>query len=267
MSEGCFGVRSPRAAVVIGLSALLIGLAYLATPAIAGTQGQQVYIYAPFERSVQICGPNQNYQYTHQSVCAAADVRSSPLLYFPKWWWNGTVSIRNYSSYGEQPGSYLGTNNCQVPTVQNADWFGCVGLFSPQYVRLRVTVSGRHVVRKVRYPYYQRFPNLGSKIFFVLSPFWVYDPFFRRYVDRTYTFGYWDGHYVYKITDSVGIDINTGELVIAQTTNHWIVAGSAVTAGRACLQGLPGVPIPEKAAITAWCGVGGAALSFLTPSP
>jgi len=65
------------------------------------------------------------------------------------------------------------------------------------------------------YPY-----SFAGHTFIIVNNYWAYDPTFDIWVPRDYTFGYWDGHTVYKLNDSAGIDINTGELVVAQSTDR-----------------------------------------------
>jgi hypothetical protein len=115
------------------------------------------------------------------------------------------------------------------------------------------------------YPTYQRFDNLGGKVYRLLSDTLAYDPLLGKYVDRNYTFGYWDGHYVYKITNDLGIDINTGQVVVAQTTQHLIILGGAVAGAKACNP--PGMDWTgaawARAVITSWCGAAGAITTFV----
>ena len=101
------------------------------------------------------------------------------------------------------------------------------------------------------YPY--DFTFAGHQ-FVILSNKWAYDPTLDVYVPRDYTFGYWDGHTVYKLNDSVGVDINSGELVTAQTTDHWACLGGAVVGGAGgAAPGALGGPVSAAA----W-GAGGA---------
>lgn len=93
------------------------------------------------------------------------------------------------------------------------------------------------------YPYSY---NFGGHDFIILSDSWAYDPNYGL-VPRNYEFGYWDGHYVYKVNNSYGVDINTHETIWAHTTDHW---GVAVAAGHAAFGSEC-----TGAAGTAWAGM------------
>jgi hypothetical protein len=122
------------------------------------------------------------------------------------------------------------------------------------------------------YPY-----SFAGHTFIIINNYWAYDPTFNIWVPRDYTFGYWDGHTVYKLDDSHGIDISTGELVTAQTTDHSVLrhcvelgagaAGGGAAAGAAAglatggaLSG-PGAAVGGAAGFLGGCG--GSALADL----
>jgi hypothetical protein len=67
-------------------------------------------------------------------------------------------------------------------------------------------------------------------------------------------FGYWDGHYVYKITDSEGIDINTLQIVVAQSVDHWGVLTAAGEGAETCHVATAGIESIFTAPLVAWCG-------------
>lgn len=223
---------------------LLFLLLLLAAPSAvsAGTNGQQIELYAPAEQSAQICGTNQY----NQQVCHRGNI-TYPWSLIKNWWWKGTVTIASYSGANEQ--GYLGTTTCLVPTAQASNQTSCLA------------------IRPAGYPYKHTFSNLGGKVYDIVSSTWAYDYLFKRYIPRSYQFGYWEGHYVYKMNDHVGIDINTGQAVVAQTTNHWIILGGAVSGAKACNpSGVSwvGVAASARAAVTAWCAAGGAAITFFS---
>lgn len=219
----------------------------------APTGGQQIALSALADLSFRICGANQ---YGH-ATCLTRDVSfpptpvKTPAILVNSYWWSGNVVIQNYAQPGER--DLLGTTTCHVPALQTgSDWTTCVG------------------TQPHGYPYTQSFAKVGGKSYTVLSAYWAYDPAFKFYVPRDYTFGYWDGHYVYKITDHVGVDIQTGAFVIAETTNHWIVFAGAVTAAGTCAGDVPeDLPPDGRAAavvVASWCGVVGAVGAFVSPA-
>jgi hypothetical protein len=230
-----------RVSLAGALCLTILGIA--PTVALAGTNGQQVELYAPAEQSAQICGTNQY----NQQVCHRGNI-TYPWSLIKSWWWKGQVTISSYSSTSER--GYLGTTTCQVPTSQTgSDKTVCIA------------------VRPAGYPYKRTFGNLGGKLYNLVSATWAYDYLFQRYIPRSIQLGYWEGHYVYKTNNQVGVDINTGQVVIAQTTNHWIVLGGAVSGAKACNPSgvsWAGVATSARAAVTAWCAAGGAAIAFFS---
>lgn len=220
------------------LAALAAGAACLALAAPAYAD-QQVYFTTagqscgPIKTTVSVSGYNQ--YGSHATWSGSSGDRTS--VFTRGWWWHGNVVIR---VNGRSVSGYVPANHDVTDGPGN---------------QVEITCSGTRY-----FPTYWRFNNLGGKTFLLLSNTVAYDPFFGKYVSRAYTFGYWAGHYVYKINDHVGVDINNGQIVVAQTTEHWIVLGAAVAGARACNAGLTGLPstLPEKAVILSWCGVGGA---------
>src|SRR5438128_8844465 len=58
------------------------------------------------------------------------------------------------------------------------------------------------------YPYEYVAPALCNHKFVIESDTRAYDPTTGKHIPRNTTFGYWDGHCVWKITDSIGLDLN-----------------------------------------------------------
>lgn len=231
----------PAAAVAAAVTAMGV----CASTALAGTNGQHIY----FTTTGQACGPvtgvvtvtgtNQNGQPAVWSG-VSADGHS---VFTAGWWWKGPVTIR-FAGH---------TVVASVPQAHDIT-------DGPAGDQVTVTCNGTRY-----FPTYYRFANLGGKVYYLLNNTVAFDPLFRKYVSRLYTFGYWDGHYVYKITNQVGVDINTAKIVIAQTTNHWVILGGAVAGARACNP--PGVNWTgypwARAVVTSWCGAGGAIGAYL----
>ena len=250
------GTRARRVlASVAGTVCMTAILATAAPPANAGTNGLQIDLNIPYGRcgaygpaaDVTITGPNQNGQ-----VVTWRRPGSFPTgAYIANWWWRGRVTVvwrkDGTANYYRTTAYVPATHDATLGRYQDIAFVNCTGT--------------------IYFPVYWRFNNLGGKVFLLLSPAIAYDPRFHKYVSRSYTFGYWAGHYVYKITNSVGTDINTGKLILAQSTQHLIVFRNAFGSASGCWGiGMPGVPpelMPAKAAISAWCGVGGAISTFL----
>jgi hypothetical protein len=231
--------KARRGSLFVVFALLALGVA--PSVALGGTNGQQIRVYAPWQQSMMICGTNQNGQH----ACHYGNV-TFPRELIKGWWWVGRVKIYSYA--GKNFTDYRGYTTCTVPARSSTDWWYC---------NRSLGLSG--------YPVYRRYSNLGGKLYLQVGPNWFWDPLFRRFVWRYYTFGYWDGHYVYKLSDSVGVDINTGQLVVAQSTNHWIIAAGALTGAGACNPAgisWEGIALPVRAVVTSWCGVGGAAYAF-----
>jgi hypothetical protein len=121
------------------------------------------------------------------------------------------------------------------------------------------------------YPYWFTAPTLCNHVFRIDSPTRAWDPKLGVELARNYTFGVKNGHCVYKLTDQIGVDINTLEVIQLQNYYdfgwHWDVLAAAGAGARACNpQGLYWPPElrPYRAAMTAWCGVVGAAGYVLT---
>jgi hypothetical protein len=119
------------------------------------------------------------------------------------------------------------------------------------------------------YPYWFTATKLCNHVFRKDSPTRAWDPKLGVEVATSYTFGYTPvggGHCVYKVTDQIGVDINTLEVIQLQNYYdlgwHWDVLAAAGGVARACNpRGLvwPPAVLPYRAAMTAWCGVVGAA--------
>ncbi len=113
-----------------------------------------------------------------------------------------------------------------------------------------------------QYPYLFEAGSVCNHLFRIISPTVAYDPTSDIDVGRGYTFGWWDGHCVYKLSDSVGIDVNSRQVVVAETTSHWDVFAAAGEQANTCFDDTgDDVPTPVDAVIVSWCGVYGAASS------
>ena len=161
------------------------------------------------------------------------------------WWFHGWVKV--YWRAAADGRLYLTT--AYVPTVHRVvrgDPYtvvlGCAGVVGGDY------------------PQNHKFDNLGGKVYQLLSPSLAKDPVTNAYLPRTYTFGYWDGHYVYMLDSMHGIDINTGQPVVAQSRDHRAVLGGAFKFGTTCYKGTEGLWWAPwaRAVIVSWCGVAGA---------
>jgi hypothetical protein len=110
---------------VIATCAAIFGLA--APAANAGTQGQQIQLFAPSQQSVRICGWNQPDQH-HIShyVCHVWNTQGYYNSYQLRgWWWHGTVQVQNFADTGAA--WWLGNTSCSVPVSQHGDWTTCNG--------------------------------------------------------------------------------------------------------------------------------------------
>jgi hypothetical protein len=111
-----------------------------------------------------------------------------------------------------------------------------------------------------QYPFWYTAPTLCNHLFRIDSDTRAWDPKSQMEISRSLVFGYWAGHCVYKITDSIGVDINTRQLVVAQTTMHWAVLGAAIGGVSLCTDYLPTeVPIEYLPPMLSWCAAGAAA--------
>lgn len=115
------------------------------------------------------------------------------------------------------------------------------------------------------YPYWFTAPLVCNHVFRIDSPTRRWDPTLGVEVASSYTFGYWNGHCVYKVTNQIGVDVNTLEVIQLQNYYdfgwHWDVLAAAGGGASACNpQGLYWPPelFSYRAAMTAWCGVVGA---------
>lgn len=223
-----------------------LALAALAGPAQAMAAGQQVDFdvggqqCGPLTGTVTITGYNQNGQYSRW-VGRSGDGHS---VYARNWWWRGRVHV--YWRGGVVSGYVTDSHDVSQGNYPNVVFVGCHG---------------------TRYfPAWRRFDNIGGKVYLVVSPWYLYDPLFKRYVVRSLTLGYWDGHYVYKVDDHIGFDINSGELVVAGSRDHWVVlqgAGEGAETCHAATHGLNWGPWEwVEAPLIAWCGAAGAIGSF-----
>lgn len=244
-SRVSFGLRQRG---IAALSILVVAMwALFASSALAGTRGQQVFVdiggqgCGSLVGPVSITGKNQ-YGQTATWIGYSADGRS---VGTPGWWWIGPVAVK----WQRRSTNGFVHQNHDVTMGRWADWvvLGCRGT--------------------VYYPQHYRFNNLGGKVFHLLTPEVAWDPKFQKYVSRSYEFGYWDSHYVYKVNNHVGVDIKTGHAVVAESRQHWIVFFGAVGGGASCLRGTGGLvgpgAAPVRAVLTAWCGVGGALETIL----
>lgn len=116
------------------------------------------------------------------------------------------------------------------------------------------------------FPYWYTATAVCNHVFRIDSPTVAWDPKSQFLVSRSYTFGYGAGHCVYKITDQVGVDVNTLALITLQNYYdigwHWDVLSAAGAGAAACNpQGLYWAPelLPYRAVMTAWCGAVAAA--------
>jgi hypothetical protein len=119
------------------------------------------------------------------------------------------------------------------------------------------------------YPYWITATKLCNHVFRMDSPTRLWDPKLGVEVATSYTFGYTDlqgGHCVYEVTDQIGVDINTLDVIQLQNHYdfgwHWDVLAAAGAGAGACNPpGLVWFPelLPYRAVMTSWCGAVGAA--------
>ncbi len=104
------------------VSGLLVLALIFPAAALAGSNGQQIAVYAPSQKSVKICGNNQNGTYT--CVISNTPYRTTSI---PHWWWKESVVLYNYADPEEH--FFLGRTGCTVPVYQaNSDWTTCNGV-------------------------------------------------------------------------------------------------------------------------------------------
>lgn len=118
-----------------------------------------------------------------------------------------------------------------------------------------------------RYAYYYAVPMLCYHTFLFTSDTQAYDPTQNKWIPRTYNFGTSGGHCVWKITDTIGIDINDPHtlIILSASVDHWTAITGAWQGMSACQAGLSGIPsvlLPEKVAILSACATGGALYQF-----
>lgn len=166
------------------------------------------------------------------------------------------------------------------PTNVHALWQS--GTYNNAGARLNMQPGGNAVIYKSDwshalwatntswpYPYWFTASRLCNHVFRMDSPTRAWDPKLGVEVATSYTFGYTGvsgGHCVYKVTDQIGVDINTLEVIQLQNYWdfgwHWDVLGAAGAGARTCNPpGLVWAPevLPYRAAMTAWCGAVAAA--------
>jgi hypothetical protein len=110
-----------RMAFRVGAAAAIAAGAGLAmtTPALAGGNGQQVYINAgPSSGFATIIGHNQDGS-TRVSPSIRLDTKGYGQL--DSWWWKNTVEVNLWNS----DGSYAGARSCDVPESQWSNWTAC----------------------------------------------------------------------------------------------------------------------------------------------
>jgi hypothetical protein len=120
-----------------------------------------------------------------------------------------------------------------------------------------------------QYPFWFTATSVCNHVFRIDSPTMAYDPAAMLEVSRSITFGsYTDGngqHCVYKLSDTVGIDVNTRQIwqlkPYYQLGWHWDVLAAAAAGYGVCNPpGVSwyGVPLPVRAAVDSWCAAVGA---------
>jgi hypothetical protein len=118
-----------------------------------------------------------------------------------------------------------------------------------------------------RYSYYYAVPMLCNHTFLFTSDTQAYDPTQNKWIPRNYNFGTSGGRCVWKITDSIGIDINDPHtlIILSSSVDHWTAITGAWQGMSACRAGLSGIPpglLWEKVAILSACATGGALYRF-----
>ena len=115
------------------------------------------------------------------------------------------------------------------------------------------------------YPYWYTATTVCNHVFRIDSPTLAWDPTARLEVSRSITFGYWNGHCVYKNSDTVGVDVNTKEVIqlnpYHQIGWHWdvlIAAGAGYTACNPPELSWAGVAWTVRGPVDAWCAAAGA---------
>lgn len=114
--------RMARMAIRLGVVAAIAagGGVASAAPAVAGSNGQQVYIDGgPSKGFATLIGPNQ-----HDSTTVSPTIWLDDNGYgqLNNWWWKGNVEVHIWN----RDGSYTGARRCAVPASQWwSNWTKC----------------------------------------------------------------------------------------------------------------------------------------------
>ena len=113
--------RMARMAIRLGVvAAIAAGGVASANPAVAGSNGQQVYIDGgPSRGFATLIGPNQ-----HDSTTVSPTIWLDENGYgqLNNWWWKGRVEVNIWNS----DGTYTGARHCAVPVSQWwSNWTKC----------------------------------------------------------------------------------------------------------------------------------------------
>lgn len=113
--DGRRGVRALAMSFAVALMAVA-PFAFSPATAVAGTNGQQVYVCSSHSGYVQLYGENQNNKYV---TSPWGYVQAGGCEALPNWWWKYTIKITFVRSTG---GTYVYSAN--VPVSQASNWFG-----------------------------------------------------------------------------------------------------------------------------------------------
>ncbi|MCX4981547.1 hypothetical protein [Streptomyces sp. NBC_00572] len=115
------GLRRKVASIAAAFAMAGTGLAASASPAAAGSLGQQLAVGTTYSDMIYVCGFNQN----GENVCTPWTDSPETWTYFSGWWFHGRVKITGYRNDAPAGESPWRTATCDVPETQTSNWFPC----------------------------------------------------------------------------------------------------------------------------------------------
>jgi hypothetical protein len=115
------------ATALTGIAGGVVLAATAITPAMAGTNGQQVVVETSIGVNayyLQVCGPNQNNTW----VCTPVEHNPSganTAFDFTGWWFKGDVNVWGWTSYAAGKPADYSHQGCYVPVDNNTNYWAC----------------------------------------------------------------------------------------------------------------------------------------------
>ncbi|MEV7569336.1 hypothetical protein [Streptomyces tanashiensis] len=115
------GLRRKAGAFAAAVALAGAGLAAGATPAFAGSYGQQLAVGTTYSDMIYACGLNQN----DENVCTPWTDSPERWTYLSGWWFHGRVKIIGYRNDAPAGENAWRQATCDVPESQAGNWFSC----------------------------------------------------------------------------------------------------------------------------------------------